>query len=131
MKEWILIMRKLLLLLAFIAVVANAQAGRFWVCMTWQGEPDLRSLSRFAPILVFAVEASYNVQSTNILMSWTNRTRDPSWPGVRWGIDWSTDWRTWHPLMRATNVTAEKVVVVDARRNAAAYTNRFFRLITN
>ena len=124
-------MRKVFLFLAVIAVVANAQAGRFWVCMTWQGEPDFQNFSRFAPVLVFAVEASYKVQSTNILMSWTNPTRDPSWPGVRWGIDWSTDLRTWRPLMRATNASADKVVVVDARKNAAAYTNRFFRLIRN
>ena len=131
MKNGISAIKKLLILLALIAVTGNAQAGKYWVCMTWEGEPDTRNFSRFAPLLVFAVEASYKVESTNILISWTNRTRDPNWPGTRWGIDWSTDWRTWRPLMRATNVSAQKIVIVDARTNAARYTNRFFRLISN
>ena len=131
MKNGIVVMKKVLLFLSVIAVAVSAQAGRFWTCMTWEGEPDLRNFSRFAPVLVFAVEASYNVQSSNILMTWTNRTRDTNWPGSRWGIDWSTDARTWRPLMRATNVSAQKVVIVDAKTNAVRYPNRFFRLISN
>jgi hypothetical protein len=124
-------MKKVLLLLAAMVVIGNAWAGKYWVCMTWEGQPDVRKFTSFAPVLVFAVEGSYNVQSTNILLTWTNRTRDANWPGSRWGIDWTTDWRTWHPLMRATNVSAQKIVIVDARTNATRYRNRFFRLISN